>query len=296
MTPEEIAEQLGNPIGLKERIRRENWIAQAQELAALGKKTEPQALPNTLRSSQGHETFAAELVLEADNQVSQTRLMHVPSGDEERWDGWNERLLINFFINRAGLHFSTAAAPVEPTLESSAEPLPGTGVEAALSEKPPAVPPDDAKPEPSNPENDLSGVNLEILAGDPRVSSRILRHDQPFCVRLLLDWANQADKENQPLTYTATIHTNRVGKVGSGQEQTNYQRRGRLVAGKSAFLRRRHLSSSRRVSYDGFRADPSKRSRPLADLRSGVSNQRGTVAGLLSSHLWRSIATKKCLW
>jgi hypothetical protein len=233
MTPEEIAEQLGNPIGLKERIRRENWIAQAQELAALGKKTEPQALPNPARSSQRHETFAAELVLEADNQVSQTRLMHVPSGEEEQWDGWDERLLISFFINRAGLHFPTAAAPVELTLEAAAEPLPDTGVEAALAEDPPAIPPDDAKPEAINPERDLSEINLEILAGEPRVSSRILRHDQPFCVRLLLDWANRADRDNQPLIYTATIHTN---KVGNSQGQTNYQRRGRLVAGKSAFL------------------------------------------------------------
>lgn len=47
---------------------------------------------------QAYETFVVELLVDEHREVRRTRVVHVQTGAEERWAGWDERRLLRFVV------------------------------------------------------------------------------------------------------------------------------------------------------------------------------------------------------
>jgi hypothetical protein len=52
---------------------------------------------------QAYETFVVELLLDEQRAVRRTRVVHVQSGTEERWAGWDEERLLQFLVTHGDL-------------------------------------------------------------------------------------------------------------------------------------------------------------------------------------------------
>jgi hypothetical protein len=50
---------------------------------------------------QEYETFVVELLVDEERVVRGTRMVHVQTGTEERWAGWDEQRLVNFVVTHA---------------------------------------------------------------------------------------------------------------------------------------------------------------------------------------------------
>jgi hypothetical protein len=109
LSPAKILDLTDKISGLTiDRIVRQNWIGQARALSLRG--DEPETSPKEeAESDQHYSSFATELLLDAGNNVIHTRVMHVQTGDEEIWGGWDEPRFVNFFVQRAEIG-STASA------------------------------------------------------------------------------------------------------------------------------------------------------------------------------------------
>ena len=87
-----------------ERVIQEDWRGQAQELA---QKHSPSA------NGQHYATFTVELLLDQDNGVRRTRVVHVQDdAHKETWAGWEDQRLVQFITGHAGLK---TAVKVEQT-------------------------------------------------------------------------------------------------------------------------------------------------------------------------------------
>jgi hypothetical protein len=53
---------------------------------------------------QGYETFVVELLVDEHRAVRRTRVVHVQSGAEERWAGWDRERLLRFVVTLPDLH------------------------------------------------------------------------------------------------------------------------------------------------------------------------------------------------
>jgi len=81
-----------------ERITREGWLAQAARLAAA---TAEEAPPDTGRY---RHNFTAEVHLDVgSDDVISSKVVHVQTGDEEAWPGWDAERLVRFIEDRAGV-------------------------------------------------------------------------------------------------------------------------------------------------------------------------------------------------
>jgi hypothetical protein len=64
---------------------------------------EEQGARMALRVGQYYQTFVVELLMDERGTVRRTRVVHVPTGAEERWPGWDEMRLLQFVVSHAGL-------------------------------------------------------------------------------------------------------------------------------------------------------------------------------------------------
>lgn len=134
LMPEQIVVLLGHLPGLSvKRVAAEDWPGHAKALAL----TTPGSaldtpLPSgrdeaTLIDRQHYATFTVELLLDDENHVDRTRVIHAQSGEEETpWAGWDEGRLIQFIVRCAGLRLPTpppvsAATIPAPASEQAAE-------------------------------------------------------------------------------------------------------------------------------------------------------------------------------
>ena len=205
MLPEEIAMLVSDLAGLSaQRIVKQDWIGQARALAreqALDKAEENQ-IPPTLR--QHYATFTVELLLDEENDVRRTRVMHVQAGDEESWAGWEEARLSAFFVQRAGL-IPTAAALIHPTVAQHDSAVPNEELRSSADEANEVVA---IEVQPIQrtlvPRSTLHLTELAVVSADSESSHRLLQVGQPFDVRLSLDFKDVA--LDSPLNYTASIY------------------------------------------------------------------------------------------
>jgi hypothetical protein len=139
LTPVEVSERAG---GLSVKIiARQSWSKQAGKLA-------PQSTDRLLHRTR----FRVDLILDGDNVVQYTRAKHIKHEEDEAepnkwddgWGNWDERRLINFFVQRGGLKPQLARPPLPlaemesmaekpgmPTQEPKA--MPGIGISQLLS-------------------------------------------------------------------------------------------------------------------------------------------------------------------
>jgi nucleotidyltransferase/DNA polymerase involved in DNA repair len=216
MSADEIIARIGAQSGTSaEAITRKDWIGQARDLAS---EPEPRSnpgfeSPQELRDSTTTESnglrradFAVTLQLNAGNSVIQTHVMHMQSGSEEMWDGWVEERLLSFLIQRADLSLA------EPAVMAAAA---GGGAQQAMT----VANPGQAFQLQSS--KTISEHKLEVMTSNSNLNSKLLRHNQPFNVRLSLDLTRITVLGASPLAYTATVyaknfsgnHTQMLGEV-----------------------------------------------------------------------------------
>ena len=99
-----------------DRITREGWLAQAARLAA--------ATAGQLPADTGRyrHNFTAEVHLDVgSDDVISSKVVHVQTGDEEAWAGWDADRLVRFIEERAGVaEPSPEPAPARETREQLA--------------------------------------------------------------------------------------------------------------------------------------------------------------------------------
>jgi hypothetical protein len=147
---------------------------------------------------------------------------------------------------------AVAAAPVEPSLAADEpapvadEPAPAADEPASVADEPapvevtPAVAAPAPAPAPAPQPAVTSGLvgepHLRILeavpAGDDE-PSRVLRHDQPFGVRLTFDLADVAELGHAPLDYTAAIYAK---SVSSRSHQTLGEAHGAIAPAETVIV------------------------------------------------------------
>jgi hypothetical protein len=247
LSPEDIMTIVGNISGLTvEKIIKQNWIAQARELAlrmTLEDTIEDEA-PD--ENSLHHEKFEVDVLISPDKTVTHTRVTHTQTGEVDQWDGWHEQRLITFFARQANLSdLVTKAAPGENLL-----PLPAVQIEESKSKPDPHLtiePPgieasttgaainkeeaasqivsrarsfQEPRQRTSPVVPDVQSHKFEVLTTAPDPSTRLLSHDQPFDVRLTLDLTDLAATREKPLFYSAVFHARSL----SGESTQTYQR------------------------------------------------------------------------
>jgi hypothetical protein len=117
-----------------EKIVQQQWIEKAREIAL---KNQSAASYDNAAGKAMHTqyaTFDTELRLSSENEVLQTRVLHVQTGDEEEWSGWQTDDLIKFFSRYASL----PAQALAPLLEIEAEEFESENPEPLPSREPAA--------------------------------------------------------------------------------------------------------------------------------------------------------------
>jgi len=131
LSTEDIITLVANLSGLTvERIIRQNWTGQARELALRPKSDEPVEEKTPPVNGERYATFVAELSLDANNNIINTRIRHVQSGDEMTWGKWREDQFVKFFTEHANPY------KAETSVKQEAE-KPEAAPAASPSETPP---------------------------------------------------------------------------------------------------------------------------------------------------------------
>lgn len=94
-----------------DRIVRERWIAQAAALAAIPASPGPNGEAEVAQRVRHSFTVEVRLPLAARDVIS-TKVVHVQTGDEERWAGWHPPRMVAFIEDRSGIR--PDAGPAEP--------------------------------------------------------------------------------------------------------------------------------------------------------------------------------------
>jgi hypothetical protein len=252
LTPNDIAALLTNIAGLSaERVVKLAWIEQAQALASEHAANNRHSLAETAVSirqvaSSDHyqdldaaaqrqhlETFTVELLLDEENQVRRTSLVHIQAWKKESWAGWDESRVVRFLIEQAGLPgvtkqvsapdqnelspvVATLSKPQESVVEAEPEPLVAAVVEAeplvaAVAEA--GSDPSDTTAQISTPVlmevrplGELRLSKLETLPAGANESTSFISSAQPFEVRLTLDMLHAAESHPQQFDYRASVY------------------------------------------------------------------------------------------
>ncbi|MCA9918122.1 MAG: hypothetical protein KC445_09225 [Anaerolineales bacterium] len=230
VSPQDLANVLSGITA--ERIQQEDWHGQAKVLHG---QTDATGFDN----GQRYATFTVELLLDADNTVRRTRVVHVQDEDRKTsWSGWQPKALKQFIAKHAGLTQQrvngtqvkkeptpTAVSPPakparrtaidELTMRFIQPPQPGYAATAVSTTTPPA---DEEAP---------TGQPLSVTLDSPHV---LLEHGHTFNVQVHLDLEKLTYDKHTPLNYQAAIYAARLGsaarqKVGTAYGAINTQAR-----------------------------------------------------------------------
>ena len=213
-------------IGLSiQQIARQDWVGQARKMAS--KKDGHQACKKetaipTVR--QHYEIFTLEFLLDEKNVIRRTRVIHVQSGNADRWAGWKAEHLIDFLTRHTKIH-----TPAERSLHQKIEMPPrgilqNTTIESgprALTISKPDFPrlakanlslPVAQTTETASPSiatANLTGIlrlqDLKVISINSGIPIFFLRQGQPYCICLTLDLAEVVMPSDISLEYKATI-------------------------------------------------------------------------------------------
>lgn len=170
MTAQEVAERLKSMRGVTaKRIEREDWIGQARELAARA------AEPGSSHERLINQGFVVDLFLGADGEVRLTQVLHVKGNQGDAWQGWDERRLLDFMIQQAGV--TVPVVEETPLVAAAAESVP-------------------------------DGVRLREVEVVRR-GTETLERDREFQVKLSFDLDDSMRTTTRPLAYRATVRATR---------------------------------------------------------------------------------------
>jgi predicted flap endonuclease-1-like 5' DNA nuclease len=205
MSPNELALLFTNLTGLSaERIAQKDWIGQALQLVTESEDAEiTQAVPD---SHQHYSVFTVELLLDENNNVRRTSVIHVQSQVKSAWAGWEEGRLLYFINQSAALHLPRYEEKqvAEVTMPASIQPLPLSAAETISSISKPGI------------RGGMQLIDMEIKTAETEGSQHLIRSNQPFRAELVLDLAYVPIPQNSSIRYSASIIAK---KKGSGKRQ-----------------------------------------------------------------------------
>jgi len=114
MSPADIYALVRDIRGMSiERIAEQDWSGKALELASESGLAESH--PSAASGGRQHyATFTVELLLDEDNNVRRTRVVHIQSEDEVPWPGWAERQMVEFIVQHAALRLPSPKPVPQP--------------------------------------------------------------------------------------------------------------------------------------------------------------------------------------
>lgn len=229
LSPEDIARILSDMVGFSfDRIIQQDWIGQAHHLVAELHDDNP-------TNQQHYAVFTLELLLDKDNVVRRTRVMHVQSQQEESWAGWDDRRLIRTYIDQAGLRVKS---PAEWGQHEEQPPV-NRESPAKNQAKTPAAEHARAK---------LSGqfrvLEMATQTQQPRTSRWMLPRDQPIILLLKLDLGNLETAGDSPLNYSAIIYSK---AMSTGSRLIVGSSKGRIMPGEDTVIEVDGLNLSRGI-------------------------------------------------
>ena len=181
LSPQRISKILTGMIGMSaEKIKEQDWIGQASQLALEAKSDEAFISPINLDERQRYETFSVKLLVDEGNQVRRTNIVHVQKGVEENWAGWNETRLIAFVVENAALNVSTSKATIQMDVES----IPATAAEAASSPSEMTETTAKHKQKHLHRNGTLTINGMDILEKGSVATSSVIATDQDWSIRL----------------------------------------------------------------------------------------------------------------
>lgn len=194
-------------------------------------------------------SFALELKLAPNNQVKQTRVMHVESeakDAERKWDGWNESGLLGFIADRAGFAPPASLRADEPVANQA--PIADISVEERLKQlhskfsgsTPGEIP---ALPQPVRTQASEMVVDsipskssVEVFADGVGLPSGVMPSGSNYSLKVLLDPATIQSPETDELAYTVTVYAKKLTDCSpekrtlvAGQSQGSIFPTGKLV-------------------------------------------------------------------
>ena len=239
LSPADIAAAIADFSGLSaERIIKQDWIGQAGKLAAgeveVSAESEqdtsdavPDEPPDStevalsaplfqesevdVEPQKQHRpgTFTIEFLLDENSNVDSTHVLHIQSGREHTWAGWQKTQLVDFFIESAELNVSQD----EPAIPAAEESVNTEEIETDTVKKPDLMADEVAEStSPSSPASlsRLSGVlrlrEFELIGVKSGSFRRPLVQNEPFDVQLTLDLTELKVPENTLLNYKASIY------------------------------------------------------------------------------------------
>jgi hypothetical protein len=233
LAPNEIAALLSDVAGLSaDRITKQDWIGQARELAP--DSPGASVAPAEAEGRQRYATLTNELLLDEDDMVRRTRIVHIQDDHEDTWAHWDEARLIDFIRRRFDPHgrraeAQPAAVDTPATLAPAIDeqPSPATlGADDALAPVPPM----------------LAGTprlrDLALLPVGEERPHTLLNHAQRFVARLNLDMTDMAVPRGAEIAYTATLYARRLG----GRRALLGEARGTLAADDANIVEVRDLA------------------------------------------------------
>ena len=241
MTPHAIVAILGDVNGVTtKRIAKEDWIKKARDLSSQPTsadsevETVSQANFPSAKSKGVTTSFVVELSLDGEGGTRRTRVYSPDKAIEDGWDGWNERNLLNFIKERAGLRPSAAEAgmPTAKTAEHRPkarmvpEPVPArlTKPDPVPSVKSQMVAPPQAVVIATSAGESTFQKSVSIPA-QANAASALHCANQSFKVHLALDRTEIASLKMEPLNYKANIYAK---SLKGRQRQSVGEAEGRL--------------------------------------------------------------------
>lgn len=239
LSPVELAARM---TGLSaKQVARQDWIGQARKLD----RKKPRSKSWTRETArptlhQHYENFTIEFLLDEQNALRRTRMVHVQSGDADTWAAWEAEQLTDFLVRHAHIRVPTPkyetpqivategrALPdirseSRPMAIKSANPVPLYSVTTEFA--PSGV--ETAKPVSQPPlSTDLTGTlrlcDLKVMPIDSDIPVFFIHEGEPYRLGLTLDLTDIVTVHDVPLQYKATIICKQVGRAIHLENQTS---------------------------------------------------------------------------
>ncbi|WP_420641629.1 helix-hairpin-helix domain-containing protein [Candidatus Leptofilum sp.] len=217
VSPQALAELL--PGFTAERIQQEDWLGQAEALLSAKSGDD----------GQRYATFTVELLLDEDNSVRRTRVVHVQEESKKSWSGWRPKAVKQFIAAQAGLAAQPKAKAVTATDAAEQTAVPTQTVTSIDELTMQFVSPvDDDQPETAvapSPEADTplqTGVAAQPLSVELNTPNILLEHGHAFNVQLYLDLETISLEKQTPLNYQAAIYAAQLGGTARHKVGTAY--------------------------------------------------------------------------
>jgi len=253
--PEQLASILEDMAGLSaQRIADQDWTGQARQLASENVSEEENASEENISNGeeieerQHYAVFTVEFLLDQENAVRRTRVMHIQTREENVWAGWDQDRLVRFFAEKEGLKI----------------PQPARAFAGASSFTTQAEPPDSAL---------VGKFNLiELQPVSLGESGNMVWHNKPFELQLTLDLKEVDLSRHKDIGYTVRVFAKRLGESSEHEIGTAS---GRSMPADTVILKVGELQLPRGV----YRLEA------LATLTGGDPGEAGPMAMVESSPL-----------